>query len=86
MPIILVGLKKDLRPGDAAGATGDTSKRSSNFVSKQQGQQTAEEVGAKKYLECSALTGEMVDEVFEAAARSSLVSFDKSTSSCCSLF
>ena len=38
-----------------------------------QGLTIAKRIGAKEYLECSALTGEGVREVFEHAARLSLL-------------
>ncbi|KID62743.1 Rho2 GTPase, partial [Metarhizium brunneum ARSEF 3297] len=37
----------------------------------------AREVGAKRYLECSSLSGEGVDDVFEAATRAALLTFEK---------
>lgn len=44
-----------------------------------------EMIGARKYLECSSLTGDGVDDVFEAATRAALLSVDKSESGpgCC---
>jgi len=42
-----------------------------------------EEIGAKKYLECSSLTGDGVDDVFEAATRAALTTFDKKESGGC---
>lgn len=57
VPIILVGTKKDLR------------KTTSNALSREQGEQLAEAIGAYKYLECSALTQEGLTEVFEEAMR-----------------
>lgn len=33
-----------------------------------------DEIGARKYLECSSLTGDGVDDVFEAATRAALLS------------
>lgn len=33
----------------------------------------AEDIGARKYLECSALSGDGVDKVFETATRVSLL-------------
>jgi len=100
-PIILVGLKKDLRQqkqtttapmlgvaNPAAGAS-DTSldlpkiqKPASmfedednldGFVRPEQAEKVAKEIGARRYLECSALTGEGVDDVFENATRAALL-------------
>ena len=44
----------------------------------------ADTIGAKKYVECSSLTGEGVDDVFETATRASLL-VDRDTSGCCVL-
>ena len=46
----------------------------------------AHTIGAKKYLECSSLTGEGVDDVFEAATRAALLEYDdRDASGCCVL-
>jgi len=74
VPIILVGLKKDLREDDAAKE--EMRKKSLNFVQSSAAEQVAKQCGAKKYLECSALTGEGVDDVFEAATRAALTMFE----------
>ncbi|KAK3936750.1 P-loop containing nucleoside triphosphate hydrolase protein [Diplogelasinospora grovesii] len=81
VPIILVGLKKDLR-GDPV-AIEDMRKKSLKFVTEQEGERVAAEVGARKYLECSSLTGEGVDDVFEAATRAALLTFEKVESGGC---
>ena len=75
MPIILVGLKKDLR--DDPVAVEEMRKKSMRFVTERQGEQIAQEVGARKYLVCSSLSGEGVDDVFEAATRAALLTFEK---------
>lgn len=74
MPIILVGLKKDLRQDPTA--IEEMRKKSQQFVGSKQGQDVANEIGARKYLECSSLTGEGVDDVFEAATRAALLTFE----------
>jgi Rho family, other len=51
-------------------------KKSLNFVQSSAAEQVAKQCGAKKYLECSALTGEGVDDVFEAATRAALTMFE----------
>lgn len=81
MPIILVGLKKDLR-GDPV-AQEEMRKRSQRFVTEHDGESAAREIGARKYLECSSLTGEGVDDVFEAATRAALLTFEKGEGSGC---
>ncbi|KAK8044469.1 GTP-binding protein rho2 [Apiospora rasikravindrae] len=75
VPIILVGLKKDLR--DDPVAIEEMRKKSLKFVAERQGEAVAQEVGARKYLECSSLSGEGVDDVFEAATRAALLTFEK---------
>jgi Rho family protein len=82
VPIILVGLKKDLR--DDPVAQEEMRKRSEKFLTTDEGEDVRKRIGAKKYLECSSLTGEGVDDVFEAATRQSLLSGDhKKQSGCC---
>ncbi|KAH8922609.1 ras-domain-containing protein [Atractiella rhizophila] len=61
IPVLLVGCKMDLRKGGP------------NEVSKAQGEQIALQIGARTYLECSALKNEGVDDVFEAATRAAML-------------
>lgn len=75
-PYLLVGLKKDLRA-----STTDTKR----FVQFHQGEFVAKAMGAKKYFECSALSGEGVDDIFEYAARTSLLIVEKAKDSCCTI-
>lgn len=75
VPIILVGLKKDLR--DDPVAIEEMRKRSEKFLQPDEGEEVRRRIQAKKYLECSSLTGEGVDDVFEAATRQSLLSGDR---------
>lgn len=81
VPIILVGLKKDLREDPLA--IEEMRKKSLRFVTPKEGGEIATQIGARKYLECSSLTGEGVDDVFEAATRAALLTFEKRKSSCC---
>ncbi|OJK05255.1 hypothetical protein ASPACDRAFT_38825 [Aspergillus aculeatus ATCC 16872] len=81
VPIILVGLKKDLREDPLA--VEEMRKKSLRFVTSKEGSDIGTQIGARKYLECSSLTGEGVDDVFEAATRAALLTFDKRKSSCC---
>jgi Rho family protein len=76
-----VGLKKDLR--DDPVAIEEMRKKSLKFVTERQGEATAQEIGARKYLECSSLSGEGVDDVFEAATRAALLTFEKGESGGC---
>ncbi|KAK6464727.1 Rho2 protein [Scheffersomyces coipomensis] len=73
-PYILIGLKKDLRLN---------LKDQINFVQTERGAQVAQQIGAKTYLESSALTGEGVDDIFEYAIRTSLLVQTKPKNSCC---
>jgi Rho family protein len=75
VPIIMVGLKKDLREDPVA--IEEIRKRSQHFVGSREAAEMAHEIGARKYLECSSLTGEGVDDVFEAATRAALLTFEK---------
>jgi Rho family protein len=52
-------------------------KKSLHFTTPREGNDAAHEIGARKYLECSSLTGEGVDDVFEAATRAALLTFEK---------
>jgi Rho family protein len=59
-------------------------KKSLAFVTKKQGDEIAQQIGAKRYLECSSLSGEGVDDVFEAATRAALLKFErKEGGNCC---
>lgn len=51
-------------------------KKSQHFVGAREATEVAHDIGARKYLECSSLTGEGVDDVFEAATRAALLSFE----------
>ncbi|KAF5857805.1 Rho GTPase [Aspergillus alliaceus] len=81
VPIILVGLKKDLRAGPLTNE--ETEKEPLKYVTPKEGSNMSIQVGARKYLECSSLTGEGVDHVFEAATRAALLTLDRRESSCC---
>ncbi|CCD25574.1 Rho family GTPase RHO2 NDAI_0F02560 [Naumovozyma dairenensis CBS 421] len=77
-PIILVGLKGDLREQ----GNGTSNKK---MVRPEDAQHVARLVGAKKYLECSALTGAGVDDVFELATRTSLLVNKDPGQNCCTI-
>lgn len=81
VPIILVGLKKDLREDPVA--IEEMRKKSLRFVTSHDGEVAAREIGAKRYLECSSLSGEGVDDVFEAATRAALLKFEQGKGTGC---
>lgn len=82
VPIILVGLKKDLREDPVA--IEEMRKKSLRFVTPHDGEVAAREINARRYLECSSLSGEGVDDVFEAATRAALLTFEnKEGGGCC---
>merc|ERR1711923_4088 len=70
VPIILVGNKKDLR--NDSSTIKELGKMKQEPVSYSEGEQMASRIGAKSYLECSALTKEGVRDVFEAATKAAL--------------
>jgi Rho family protein len=84
VPIVLVGLKRDLRVD--AEEREQMRLRSMSFVEQQDAEAVARTINAKRYIECSSLTGENVDDVFEAATRAAMVvrdSGDTESSRCC---
>jgi Rho family, other len=83
VPLILVGLKKDLR--DDPMAIEEMRRRSQRFISTKEGNDMKEMIGARKYLECSSLTGEGVDDVFEASTRAAMITGGREGTSagCC---
>lgn len=66
VPVLLVGLKSDLRPPPDHPDIG-------KYVSRERAEVVAQEIGARAYKECSALKIQGVDDVFEAATRASLL-------------
>ncbi|KAH7114068.1 P-loop containing nucleoside triphosphate hydrolase protein [Dactylonectria macrodidyma] len=82
VPIILVGLKKDLR--DTHIPLKRKGKRTASYVTKSQGEAVARTIGAYNYIECSCLTGEGVRDVFKAAAMATLKETHKGgANQCC---
>lgn len=67
VPIILVGLKTDLRADKHALSM--LAAQGTKPVSPEQGAAVAKEIGAAKYVECSAKTRSGVQEVFDTALR-----------------
>jgi len=80
LPIILVGLKLDLRNDPLT--MNNLKKTNQKPVTFAEGKAVQEKIGAEKYLECSAKTGDGVREVFQAAAACALLSKDKRSCSC----
>lgn len=82
--LILVALKADLRQVDDI----QEASHSKRLVSYEEGVSVAKEIGALRYLECSAMNNRGVKEVFTEAARIALAakvatdSPDESNSSC----
>ncbi|KAI9358998.1 P-loop containing nucleoside triphosphate hydrolase protein [Pilaira anomala] len=71
LPILLVACKKDLRNDNAK--IEELRRTSQRPVTAEEGLGVAQKIGAYKYLECSAKTGEGVREVFEHATRAALM-------------
>jgi Rho family protein len=57
IPVILLGLKTDLRFEEKAG----------EFVFHKEGKKMAKKIGASCYMECSTVSGEGIDEIFKKA-------------------
>ncbi|EPY51745.1 rho family GTPase Rho5 [Schizosaccharomyces cryophilus OY26] len=73
LPIILVGCKNDLRNDPKV--IEELSKTSQKPIPYEDGETVAKKIGAYKYLECSAKLNEGVQEVFETAARASMLKY-----------
>lgn len=74
VPIILVGGKKDVLEDKA------------DLVTTEEGQVMADIIGAAAYVECSAKTGEGVDQVFSTAVRKRFqVQIQSKINTCCSV-
>jgi len=70
VPIILVGTKSDLRNDQSM--IQQLSAKGMTIISAEEATQRADEIGACKYLECSALTQEGLKNVFDEAIRAAL--------------
>lgn len=86
VPFLLVGTKIDLRDDDEQLAR--LREKGLEPISEAKGNQLANQIGAKKYLECSALTQKGLKNVFDEAIRTVLVAKasgtrSKESSSCC---
>jgi len=67
VPMILVGTKMDLRSDD--NTLQKLREKGQNPISPEEGQQMARDIGAVRYLECSALTQKGLKQVFDDAIR-----------------
>lgn len=67
MPCLIVGTQVDLR--DDAGVKDKLAKQKMQPVRKEDGEKMAKELGAVKYVECSALTQYKLKDVFDEVSR-----------------
>ena len=74
IPLILVGLKLDLR--DDKKTIQELSEKKLAPITYEQGMQMAKEIGALKYVECSALTQKGLKDVFDIAIVAALGDLD----------
>ena len=70
VPIFLVACRKDLRKDPRT--IEELAKNRQKPVSKEEGNAVARQIGAYKYMQCSAKLGEGVKELFTEAARAAL--------------
>jgi len=83
VPILLVGTKSDLRKDDQT--TKQLASRGQNLVTTDEANSMAKEVGAVKYLECSALTQEGLKQVFDDAIRAAMTPQKKAKKGGCQI-
>jgi len=70
VPILLVGTKSDLRSDDAT--VSQLKSKGLDLISLDKANAKAKEIGAVKYMECSALTQTGLKDVFDEAIRAAL--------------
>ncbi|KAM0753379.1 GTP-binding protein rhoA [Meredithblackwellia eburnea MCA 4105] len=70
IPIILVGCKKDVRNDQRV--LNMLAQEGKRPLTPQEGESVREQIGADRFVECSASTGENVHQVFEVATRLAL--------------
>ena len=75
VPVLLVGTKLDLR--DDPKTLADLKEKDQEPISYSTGSELAREIGAAKYLECSALTQEGVKTVFDEAIKTAIDVIEK---------
>jgi len=83
VPILLVGTKSDLRKDSQT--TKQLAQRGQKMVAPESANSMAKEVGAAKYLECSALTQEGLKQVFDDAIRAAMQPTKKKKGRGCTL-
>jgi len=83
VPILLVGTKSDLRKDQ--GTKDQLASRGQKMVELEKANGMAKEVGATKYLECSALTQEGLKQVFDDAIRAAMQPQKKNKKKGCTL-
>jgi len=83
VPILLVGTKSDLRKDE--NTKKQLASRSQEMVQTASAEGMAKEVGATKYLECSALTQEGLKQVFDDAIRAAMTKPDGKKGGKCTL-
>ncbi|XP_046840241.1 ras-like GTP-binding protein Rho1 [Xenia sp. Carnegie-2017] len=71
IPIVLVGTKKDLRSEIITSSDIENSNKV-DFVLRDEGRKMSESISASAFVECSSLTGEAVNDVFESAIKATL--------------
>jgi Ras homolog gene family, member A len=62
MPIVIMGLKRDLRSEEDP----------NGIIYPQEAYQTAQDLRADRYVECSAVTGELVKPAFEDICKTAM--------------
>ncbi|KAF9495157.1 hypothetical protein BDN71DRAFT_1391997 [Pleurotus eryngii] len=80
IPVVLVGCKKDLRN------EAEITRSGKRMISYGEAHNVAQRIGAMHFLECSAKTGEGLQEVFQYATRAALVSRMKQRHTKCVIF
>jgi len=83
VPILLVGTKSDLRNDKST--ISQLENRGTTMVTKAEGEGLARDVGAEKYVECSALTQEGLKQVFDDAIRAAMQPKKKKKKGGCNL-
>jgi small GTP-binding protein len=78
VPFLLVACKTDLR-------NNQNTLQEQTFITSEAGDKMAKRIGAKAYLECSAKTGEGVEQVFQTAATIALRGTSKANHKSCIL-